>query len=190
MATRQALLDAARKIMAEKGLEGATIMEITEAADVANGSFYNNFASKEEIMEAVAVETMTRLGERVDASIRDIEDPAEAFAMAHRQAFEFGNENPDIGLFVIRNSLSSSILEQSIFERVERDLSNGLAAGRFSFGDVRLAARAVVGALNAVSAEVLDGSLDESAIDETLFIILSMVGVAEKDARRISGFSL
>ncbi len=47
------LLDAAVQLMAEKGMEGGTINEITEAADVGFGSFYNHFESKEAIYAAL-----------------------------------------------------------------------------------------------------------------------------------------
>ncbi|EUC21006.1 regulatory protein TetR, partial [Burkholderia sp. BT03] len=47
--TRGRLLDAALRLMAEKGMEGVAINEITEAADVGFGSFYNHFESKEAI---------------------------------------------------------------------------------------------------------------------------------------------
>src|SRR5258708_39986734 len=47
--TRARLLDAALKLMAERGMEGVAVNEITEAADVGFGSFYNHFESKESI---------------------------------------------------------------------------------------------------------------------------------------------
>ncbi len=45
--TRQALIDAAVQLIAEGRGERASIQEITEAADIGFGSFYNHFASKE-----------------------------------------------------------------------------------------------------------------------------------------------
>jgi len=51
--TRERLLDAALRLMAERGMAGVTINEITEAADVGFGSFYNYFESKEAIYDAI-----------------------------------------------------------------------------------------------------------------------------------------
>src|SRR5688500_309837 len=51
--TRQRLLEAALRLMAKKGMEGVAINEITEAADVGFGSFYNHFESKEAIYGTV-----------------------------------------------------------------------------------------------------------------------------------------
>ena len=44
--TRQALIDAAVRLIADGRSERASIQEITEAADIGFGSFYNHFESK------------------------------------------------------------------------------------------------------------------------------------------------
>ena len=44
--TRQALVDAAVQLIAEGRGERASIQEITDAADIGFGSFYNHFDSK------------------------------------------------------------------------------------------------------------------------------------------------
>jgi AcrR family transcriptional regulator len=44
--TRQALVDAAVRLIAEGRGERASIQEITEAADIGFGSFYNHFVSR------------------------------------------------------------------------------------------------------------------------------------------------
>jgi AcrR family transcriptional regulator len=48
--TRRALLDAARKVVAERGMLGATHAEIASAAGVTVGAIYSNFSSKAELM--------------------------------------------------------------------------------------------------------------------------------------------
>ncbi|HVX68870.1 MAG TPA: TetR family transcriptional regulator [Mycobacteriales bacterium] len=48
--TRRALLDAARKVVAERGILGATHAEIASAAGVTVGAIYSNFASKADLM--------------------------------------------------------------------------------------------------------------------------------------------
>src|SRR5262245_41717180 len=49
--TRNKLIEAAVRVMAVKGVEGTAIGDITEAADVGVGSFYNHFTSKQDIAE-------------------------------------------------------------------------------------------------------------------------------------------
>jgi len=72
-ATRQALLDAAREVFARKGLDLATIEDITELADVGKGTFYYYFQDKNEIVLELLDSVMRDLSERIDERCRDVE---------------------------------------------------------------------------------------------------------------------
>ena len=72
---RLKLVDAARRVMARKGIEAATINEITEEADVGFGSFYNYFKTKEELARAVFVAQNLELGEQFDLLNLNVHDP-------------------------------------------------------------------------------------------------------------------
>jgi AcrR family transcriptional regulator len=50
---REKLLDAARKVFAEKGLAAATARDIVRETDLATGTFYNYFDDKEDAFRAV-----------------------------------------------------------------------------------------------------------------------------------------
>ena len=66
--TSERLLSAAWALFHSKGFEAATVEEITNAADVAKGTFFNYFASKEEMLGPLAAWRMSQL--------RDLVDPA------------------------------------------------------------------------------------------------------------------
>ncbi|HHB89752.1 MAG TPA: TetR/AcrR family transcriptional regulator [Anaerolineae bacterium] len=59
---RQRLVDAAREIIARKGLAGLTVQDVTEEADMAVGSFYTYFPNKEALIEAAIWEDLQQLG--------------------------------------------------------------------------------------------------------------------------------
>jgi AcrR family transcriptional regulator len=50
---RQELMDAAIRVFAEQGVHGSTVADITRAADVAKGTFYLYFDSKEHLLGAL-----------------------------------------------------------------------------------------------------------------------------------------
>jgi AcrR family transcriptional regulator len=54
--TRRALLDGGRRVMAAKGVEGATVLEIVREAGVSQPSFYNHFQSKEKLVNAIVAD--------------------------------------------------------------------------------------------------------------------------------------
>jgi len=68
-ATRQLLLDAARAVFAEKGLDLARIDEITDRADVGKGTFYYHFKNKEglirELVQGLLRELIAEIDQRV-----------------------------------------------------------------------------------------------------------------------------
>lgn len=53
-ANRDAILEAARRVFAELGFEATTVRDIVRGTDLASGTFYNYFKSKEEVFEALA----------------------------------------------------------------------------------------------------------------------------------------
>jgi AcrR family transcriptional regulator len=60
--TRQALISAAMRLFADKGYEETTVAEITAAAGVSTKTFFNYFASKDEVL-------FPHLSGRIDAAV-------------------------------------------------------------------------------------------------------------------------
>lgn len=59
---RQRLLEAAMRLFCERGYEATTVEDITAAADVAKGTFFNYFETKEAILPALAEWRVEALG--------------------------------------------------------------------------------------------------------------------------------
>ena len=81
---RLALVEAANKIMTEKGIDAATMLEIAELADLGAGTVYNYFASKDELAVCVLEQVMHRLAERIEAVTDTFADPAQVYAFGVR----------------------------------------------------------------------------------------------------------
>src|SRR3954447_24908539 len=77
--TRAALIQAAQGFIAA-GKLNVPVLEITQAADVGMGSFYNHFDSKEELFEAAVADVLDAHGALLDQLTESIDDPAETFA--------------------------------------------------------------------------------------------------------------
>ena len=59
--TRQKLLESAERIFAELGYHDASIVKITEAARVGQGTFYLYFSSKKQVFEEVVLDLNSRV---------------------------------------------------------------------------------------------------------------------------------
>ncbi|MES2639456.1 MAG: TetR family transcriptional regulator [Myxococcota bacterium] len=64
---RQEILDAARKILAARGIEGLTVEQVAREAEFAVGSIYRHFRSKEELIEVLMTELAEPLFEELEA---------------------------------------------------------------------------------------------------------------------------
>jgi len=62
--TREALLDAAQRLWAERGVHGASLDDIAGAAGLTKGAVYSNFAGKADLLFAL-LERHTTRGERL-----------------------------------------------------------------------------------------------------------------------------
>ena len=188
--TRAALVAAAHQVVARKGVDAATIAEITEEADVGFGSFYNHFASKESIVEAVIEHSLETHGAALDRLLEDVEDPAEVFAASVRLTVAIGERDPVWGWFVVRVGLTEPAVATTLFPRVVRDIERVRSKRRFKLPDVTLAATCVAGATHAVIRGRLDGVLGENAGALLAERMLVMLGVEPVEAKRVAARSL
>ena len=58
---RQRLIDAARQIIAQKGVASLTVTDVTKGADMAVGSFYTYFNSKDDLLETAVWDVFQQL---------------------------------------------------------------------------------------------------------------------------------
>lgn len=166
--TRVRLLDAAFRLMAERGMEAVAINEITEAADVGFGSFYNHFASKEAIYAAVIGSVFESFADGLDALVRDLDDPAEVISVSIRHTLLRVKRDPLWGRFLLREGLSEHARSHGLGPRLMRDIGKGAAAGRFKTPDPDMAFITVGGGvLGAVAAQLrIAASKDDASIPE------------------------
>lgn len=203
--TRMKLLDAAFHLMAERGMEGVAINEITEAADVGFGSFYNHFESKEAIYDALMHMVFEEFAETLIEQVKHVDDPAQAVAFSVRHTLLRARREPTWGKFLLREGYSARALSRGLGQFLLRDIVKGVSAGRFKAPDLALSFVAVGGlVLAAISAEQQAGSekspqaaqfkqmgLRVGDIPErTATMAMTILGLPQKEAETIANLPL
>ncbi|WP_067904990.1 TetR/AcrR family transcriptional regulator [Nocardia vaccinii] len=189
--TRNALLGAARKFLSE-GRSAVSIQEITDAADVGFGSFYNHFTSKEQLFDEAVRSVLRVYSEMRDGIVAAYDDPAEVFAVSFRMTGRMQRRIPE-GIRVILNSGTSILLrDEGLAPRARRDIIAAQEQGRFEPMDPDMAIMAAGGALLGLL-QLLDARPDADAgalADEMTFHMLRMFGMNKRTARKLSSGEL
>lgn len=182
--TRGQLLDAAAKVIAEKGVEGLRLRDVTNLADVGFGSFYSHFSSKEQLVEAVVIDLMASIARELIVHVTAMDDPAEAASAAHRWFVRNASVDQETARLIVHLDRADALFQEMITPYAREMLQTGIDIGRFRNVDVTTTLTYVVGATMAVTRGVLEGRLSsdaETASAETLLVALGLEDVQAKD---------
>jgi AcrR family transcriptional regulator len=129
--TRARLMDAAVGVFAREGIEGASVNAIAQAADVANGTFYNHFKDKNEIVGTVAFAMARDVAERIDEAMQGLEDAAERTSFATRQFIELAASAPEWGRALVDAVWHLPALRREVSDYARADIERGVRDGLF-----------------------------------------------------------
>jgi AcrR family transcriptional regulator len=193
--TETMLKEAARRVFARQGYLNTKITDITAEAGRAAGSFYNHFASKEELLEALAADIFNQASERITqhGTDHDLSDPQELREHVATTWYAFKTHVPEIAALneaaLVDAALARRVGEMRI-SRVEimRDHLERLRQDGWSLpGDPLVVASAMVSLLEQFCTNwILRGGepagrriSDDEAIDTlTAFILRGIVGTS------------
>lgn len=167
----------------EKGVEGLRIDQITERADVALGTFYNHFDSKEQIVDAVVDEAIESLLEAITES-SDAPHPEEAAIAPLRRIIRLTTDDPSLAALVVGLDQAGATFMRAVVPYAVRELQRGVAEGRYVIPDVDVAVTGVIGGTLAVMRRILDGDFPADADRAYAEWVLRSFGVDGDTARR------
>jgi AcrR family transcriptional regulator len=186
MRTRAALVRAAQTFIAA-GKFNVPVLEITQAADVGMGSFYNHFDSKEQLFQAAVNEVLDELGAILDKLTAEGDDPAEIFARSFRLVGRVFRQRPNMSRVLLNTGVELISADRGLAPRALRDIDAATRAGRFSVDDPRLALAVAGGALMGLGQLLHDQPKrdDAASSDQVTRDVLIMFGLPADEAAKI-----
>jgi AcrR family transcriptional regulator len=145
--TRQRLLDAAEQVFADLGYHEASIVKITEAAGVGQGTFYLYFASKQAIFDELVRHLSRRIRHTMSEAAEAGETRFDSELLGFRAFFDFAIEHP--GLYrIIRQAafVSPEVFRwhyETLTERYSAALRESVERGELGPIDPEVAAWAL-----------------------------------------------
>jgi AcrR family transcriptional regulator len=181
---------AALRLFVEKGVDRVNVKELAQSAKVARGTIYNNQrASTEQIFQEIASQLSAEMHQRVIATLAEIDDPAQRLATGVRLFVRRAHEESDWGAFIVRFGLNNSMMRQMWYGQPRKDVSAGIAKGRYNLRSEQLPSAItmiVTGALGAMFL-VLQGSRSwGKAGSDCAELLLRALGLPAREAQRVA----
>lgn len=186
--TRMALVRAAQVLIAE-GRLNVPVLEITKAADVGMGSFYNHFDSKEQLFDAAVGDVLDSYGALLDELTAGVDDPAEIFAASFRLTGRFFRRRPQESLILLSNWGTLHTSDRGLAPRALRDIKAAIAAGRFAIDDPERALAVAAGVLGGLGSLLQsDPDRDDGPLADAMAAdVLRLFGMSANEAREVCG---
>jgi AcrR family transcriptional regulator len=185
--TRRRLLEAAEQVFAELGYHDASIVKITEAAGVGQGTFYLYFSSKKEIFDELVLDLNHRVRQAMTEAASRGGSRAERELLGFTAFFRFTAEHPALYRIIRQAEFVSPEMLHRHYDRLTEGYVAGLRqamdAGEIAEGDAEVLAWALMGIGELIGMRwILWAERDELPVevfDELATIIRRAIGAGE-----------
>jgi AcrR family transcriptional regulator len=190
---RSRIHEAALQLFAQRGTSEISVSELAQAAGVARGTIYNNVERPDQLFGEIASDLAHEMYARTVASMVGIDDPARRLSTGLRLFMRRAHDEPHWGRFIVRFSLTDSVLRTMMGEPPTVDIARGIESGRYKMEPAYLPAvvSLVSGAGLSAMLLVLDGHLTwRDAGSQIAELVLRALGVPTREARAIATSTL
>lgn len=184
--TRARLMDAAVSVFARVGFEAASVNEIAQAADVANGTFYLHFKDKDAIVSAVAFRIGGDIARQLDEAMVDIDDAVERTSFGTRQFIDIACSEPEWGWALCRAAWFLPELRKRSNDYLRADLQRGVRQGSFTVKIDAFLIDTYASMLLTALFGRLSGDAGKDAGSRVAELQLRMLGVPAAKARKVA----
>jgi AcrR family transcriptional regulator len=184
--TRSALLDATVAVVAAKGMEATKILDITEAAGLANGTFYNYFRDKDEILRETAYGIALAVSRQLDEEMSGIDDGAKRVTTATARFIEIAIAEPDWAHVLLGSAEHLPDVRRDIYHYLRSDIERGVAQGKFDVEVTGFLLDQVAALIGAALRAQLHGGRDPDVTRQTCESVLRLLGMSPAKARKLA----
>ena len=188
--TRQSLIEAALRIYARKGVGELALNELAAEAEVSNGTIYNYFTTREEVLSAVGVWLIEQFSRLIDSTMTGIVPAPQRVAIAMRMLIERAFAEHDWAAAIVRVMHFDEGMRSAAIEFLRADLQAGLAQGSFNYSDEQVALELFVSVTLGGLRSVVEGRAAPDRGNKMAEMTLMALGVSGADARHFANLPL
>jgi AcrR family transcriptional regulator len=183
--TQAQLLHAAVSVICERGLQGATMQQVAQAAGVTTATLYNHFSTKEALVERLAVTLAQTLCRAINDSYGHITDGAERMAIGQRRYVRLAAESPAWALLLLDVLAASPAVLGEIEKYPLADLRLGVKQKKFKVPSEAAAMDAINGVCANAMRRVALGLAPARHDAACAAMVLRALGVAAEEAAQV-----
>ncbi|HBN8626755.1 hypothetical protein IPC1147_29185 [Pseudomonas aeruginosa] len=186
--TRSKLLIAAQQLALESGAAALTVLNLTERAEVALGTFYNYYRTREDVLDDLRELLIAASRNDVTQVIEGLSSPVAIVAASVRQTLHLALPGTDMGRLLFDSDLPMHEFIVGLRQFFKRDLEAGMRSGEFRISNEVAVISMVSGISFGTMQDIYRGALSVEMIDDITEMTLRLLGaeaeVAEVEARR------
>lgn len=184
--TRQQLIEGALRIYARKGSAELALNELAEEAGVSNGTIYNYFRTREDVLEAVGIALAEQLSHHIAGVSVGVESGAERLSIGVRTFMQHALSDPERASALIKVVRYAEGMRSALADNLRADLQLGSQQGDFAYADEEIAMSLVLSATLGAMTAVIEGHVADRHDMIIAEMILRALGVSVQKAKRIA----
>lgn len=185
--TRRGLVDAALRLVARKEVGEIALLEVAAEAAVSNGTIYNYFRTRDEVLEAVGIAMAAEFSDAIAALSTDVHCGAQRLSIGVRMFVCRAADDHQWANALLRIIHFDQAMRSRLAAHVLGDLREGLRAGTLAYEDEGIALDMVLSCTTGAMRSVIEGRAVEEHDLKVAEIILKALGVTPARARKIAG---
>jgi AcrR family transcriptional regulator len=162
----QRIIDAAAKLFAERHYHEVRMDDIAAKASVAKGTIYLHFKDKDDLYQALTLDSLRKLSERIRDCLVGLHDPATKLLYFNREAIRYFEHH---------------VFKMDLIQRVER-LQDLCVTGQGEFSEVSEVLR---GMLRSILEEFPEAT--HASDDEISLAVLAFFGMLKEVLHKLPG---
>jgi AcrR family transcriptional regulator len=185
--TRRGLVDAALRLVARKEVGEIALLDVASEAAVSNGTIYNYFRTRDEVLEAVGIAMASEFSDAISALSSGVHCGAQRLSIGVRMFVCRAAYDHQWANALLRIIHSDQTMRSRLAAHVLGDLREGLRAGAFAYEDEGIALDMVVSCTTGAMRSVVEGRVVAEHDQRVAEMILKALGVTPAKAKKIAG---
>jgi AcrR family transcriptional regulator len=188
--TRQKVLDAAEVVFGTRGYEAASIVDITRAAGIAQGTFYLYFPSKKAVFAELVGELGAKLRRTLAAAVADLDERITVERAGLHAFLGFVREHRNLYRIIRQAEFVDEALYRDYYSKLAEGYRDGLARamadGQIRSLDPEAVAFALMGIFDFLGMRwvLWEGKLPpQRVLDDVFAMVRDGLGLQSRNAR-------